>query len=187
MRRGIAACMSWRPLPGRRARRSPAGPTGATAPRGPARPISDAVDGFGTRFAILNCLYGAPMLYSEDMAAGFRRALNDWLKAEWLDRDPRLRASIVVPPHASELAAEEIGRAAEDRRFVQALLPVMGETRPPGGSTGRSTPRRSGRTRWSPSMPAPPTATRRRRSAGPPISPGTTPRRRLPSSPRSPA
>ena len=97
----------------------------------PARLISDAVDGFGTRYAILNCLYGAPMLYSEDMAAGFARALNDWLKAEWLDRDPRLRASITVPPHAPGLAAEEIERAAEDRRFVQVLLPVMGET-PPG-------------------------------------------------------
>ena len=46
----------------------------------PARLISDAVDGFGTRYAILNCLYGAPMLYSEDMAAGFARALNDWLR-----------------------------------------------------------------------------------------------------------
>ena len=89
------------------------------------------MDGFGTRYAILNCLYGAPMLYSEDIAAGFARALNDWLKAEWLDRDPRLRASITVPPHAPELAAEEIERAAEDRRFVQVLLPVMGET-PPG-------------------------------------------------------
>ena len=100
----------------------------------PARLISDAVDGFGTRFAILNCLYGAPMLYSEDMAAGFCRALNDWLKAEWLDRDPRLRASILVPPHAPDLAAEEIERAGADRRFVQVLLPVMGET-PPGRRT----------------------------------------------------
>ncbi len=93
----------------------------------PARLIRDALDGFGTRFAILNCLYGAAMVYSEDMAAGLCRALNDWLRAEWLDRDPRLRAAIVLPPHAPELAAEEIERAGADRRFVQALLPVMGE------------------------------------------------------------
>jgi 3-phenylpropionate/trans-cinnamate dioxygenase ferredoxin subunit len=31
------------------------------------------------------------------MAAAFARALNDWIAKEWLDRDPRLRASIVVP------------------------------------------------------------------------------------------
>ena len=45
-----------------------------------------------------------------------------WIAAEWLDRDPRLRASIVVPVHSAELAAEEIERCAEDKRFVQVLM-----------------------------------------------------------------
>jgi predicted TIM-barrel fold metal-dependent hydrolase len=66
-------------------------------------------------------------MLSEDLSAAFCRALNDWVKAEWLDRDPRLRASIVVPPHSAELAAEEIERVAPDRRFVQVLLPAMAE------------------------------------------------------------
>jgi len=37
------------------------------------------------------------LLYSEDMAAAFAKAVNDWVAKEWLDRDTRLRASIVVP------------------------------------------------------------------------------------------
>ena len=55
-----------------------------------------ALDAFGTRFAILNCLWGAQALFAEDMAAALSRAVNDWIAAEWLDRDPRLRASIMV-------------------------------------------------------------------------------------------
>jgi predicted TIM-barrel fold metal-dependent hydrolase len=55
------------------------------------------------------------------------RAINDWVAAEWLDRDPRLRASIVVPQHSPELAAKEIERCAADRRFVQVLLWEMAE------------------------------------------------------------
>jgi predicted TIM-barrel fold metal-dependent hydrolase len=55
------------------------------------------LDPFGTSVAICNCLYGVRVLFSEDMAAGFARAVNDWIAREWLDKEPRLRASIVVP------------------------------------------------------------------------------------------
>ena len=51
--------------------------------------------------------------------------MNDWIAAEWLDKEPRLRASIVVPMQNPELAVEEINRVAPDRRFVQILLLVM--------------------------------------------------------------
>ena len=57
----------------------------------------------------------------------FCKATNDWLAKEWLDRDPRLRASIVIPAESPELAAEEIERVAADKRFVQVLMLVMGE------------------------------------------------------------
>jgi predicted TIM-barrel fold metal-dependent hydrolase len=86
-----------------------------------------ALDGFGTRFGILNCLHGAQVMFSEDLSAALCRAINDWLRAEWLDRDPRFRASIVVPPHGPELAAQEIERCAGDRRFVQVLMLAMQE------------------------------------------------------------
>ncbi|MSO75366.1 MAG: amidohydrolase [Alphaproteobacteria bacterium] len=86
-----------------------------------------ALDGFGTRFAILNVIHGAQIMFSEDLSAALCRAINDWIAAEWLDRDPRLRASIVVPIHSPELAAQEIERKAEDRRFVQVLMLAMAE------------------------------------------------------------
>ena len=83
---------------------------------------TQALEPFGTRLAICNCLYGAQALFSEDMGAAFARAINDWIAREWLDRDDRLRASIVVPMQNPELAVDEIERVAADRRFVQVLL-----------------------------------------------------------------
>lgn len=86
-----------------------------------------ALDPFGSAHAILNCLYGAQAVFSEDMAAAFCRALNGWIAKEWLDVDLRLRASIVVPMLNAELSVEEIERWAPDRRFVQVLLLANGE------------------------------------------------------------
>ncbi len=92
---------------------------------------TQALDPFGTQLAICNCLYGVPMLFTEDMAAGLARAVNGWMAREWLDREPRLRASIVVSPQNPEYAVDEIERCAADPRFVQVLLPVSDEL-PPG-------------------------------------------------------
>ncbi len=86
-----------------------------------------ALDPFRTSIAIANCLYGVQLLFSEDMGAGFARAVNDWMATEWLDKEPRLRASIVVPAQNPELAVDEINRVAPDPRFVQVLLLVMGD------------------------------------------------------------
>jgi hypothetical protein len=88
----------------------------------------EALDGFGSQIAILNCLYGVQLLFSEDMAAAYARAVNDWIAKEWLDKEPRLRASIVVPAQNAEMAVDEIERRSADKRFVQVLLLVMGET-----------------------------------------------------------
>src|SRR5260370_38991448 len=54
-------------------------------------------------------------------------AVTDWVAKELLDREPRLRASIVVPAHNPALAVKEIERTAGDARFVQVLLLAMGE------------------------------------------------------------
>ncbi|MCX7373330.1 MAG: amidohydrolase family protein [Alphaproteobacteria bacterium] len=83
------------------------------------------LDATGTTHAILNCLYGVQLIFNADMNAGFTRGLNDWIRAEWLDRDPRLRAAIILP-NEPEYAVAEIERLAPDRRFVQALRLVMG-------------------------------------------------------------
>ena len=74
------------------------------------------------RFAICNTLWGSQAVFAEDLSAAMCRAVNNWIAAEWLDRDPRLRASIMVPPHSADLAAAEIDRMAPDQRFVQVLL-----------------------------------------------------------------
>jgi uncharacterized protein len=88
---------------------------------------SQALDAFGTRFAICNPLYGGQVAVSETMGAAICSAINDWIAAEWLASDPRLRASIVVPAQAPHLAVEEIERLAGDKRFVQILLPAAAE------------------------------------------------------------
>ena len=88
---------------------------------------AQALDRWNLRCAVGNCIYGVHMAFSEDLAAVLARAVNDWLAREWLDREPRLRASIVVPVQNPELAVEEIRRRAGDPRFVQVLLPAMVE------------------------------------------------------------
>ena len=85
------------------------------------------LDPLRPRAAICNLIHGAQMVMSEDLSAALCRGINNWLAAEWLDRDDRLRASIVVPVHSPELAAEEIERMAPDRRFVQVLMLAMAE------------------------------------------------------------
>jgi uncharacterized protein len=86
-----------------------------------------ALDRWNIDVAICHCLYGVQLLYSEDMAAAFAKAINDWVAKEWLDRDPRLRASIVVPMQNTEFAVAEIERCSADKRFVQVLVLCMGE------------------------------------------------------------
>jgi uncharacterized protein len=75
-------------------------------------------------YAILNCTYPVDS-GNPDMSVALARAVNDWIRAEWLDQDPRLRASILLPTSADPRAmVDEIERVATDTRFVQTLLPV---------------------------------------------------------------
>jgi predicted TIM-barrel fold metal-dependent hydrolase len=77
--------------------------------------------------AILNCYCGLEALRNPDLAAALATAINDWQLAEWLERDDRLRASIVVGPHDPHQAAAEIERLAGNGGFVQVLLPVRSQ------------------------------------------------------------
>ncbi len=85
------------------------------------------LDRFGFAHAILNCLFPLQTFRDENLAAAFARALNDWLAAEWLDKDARFRGSAVLPIQSTEKCVEEIERLASDRRFVQVLMLAMGE------------------------------------------------------------
>jgi predicted TIM-barrel fold metal-dependent hydrolase len=69
-----------------------------------------ALDAFNIGIAICNPLTGGQVAVSETMGAAICSAVNDWIAEKWLNQDPRLRASIVVPPQAPLLALEEIVR-----------------------------------------------------------------------------
>lgn len=82
----------------------------------------DALDAFQSRHAICNPLYGTLAIHNAHFAATVARAINQWIAAEWLDREPRLCASITVAAQNAEYAVDEIERCAGDARFVQVLL-----------------------------------------------------------------
>ena len=77
--------------------------------------------------AILNCYSGVDALRNPDFAAVLASAVNDWQISEWLEKDERLRGSLVVTPHDPRAAATEIDRLGPDPRFVQVLLPVRSQ------------------------------------------------------------
>ncbi len=82
------------------------------------------LDPLGVEYAILACTYAIDSLHHPDAAMAFASAVNDWQINEWLAKDPRLRASIVVPSQIPALAAREIERVGDHPGFVQVLLPA---------------------------------------------------------------
>ena len=80
------------------------------------------MDEWGMEFGVLNPLVGAGYERNLDFAAAYSRATNEWQEAEWLEPDPRLRGSIIVPWEDGELAAAEIDRWGSHPGFVHVLL-----------------------------------------------------------------
>jgi predicted TIM-barrel fold metal-dependent hydrolase len=74
--------------------------------------------------ALLNCYYGVEAFTHPYYGPAIATAVNRWLAAEWLDRDPRLLGCAVVTPQHVPAAVEEIERVAEDPRFVSILVPA---------------------------------------------------------------
>lgn len=93
----------------------------------PVKAAKATLDRYGFAHAILNSLFAVQAFRDENLAAAFARAVNDWLAAEWLDKDNRFRGSVVLPMQSAERAVEEIERRAGDPRFVQVLLLALGE------------------------------------------------------------
>ncbi len=89
------------------------------------------LDAWNVEYSILNCLFAPVVDLNTAFGAAMARALNDWQRAEWLEPEPRLRASIVVPFEDPTAAAAEIERLGDDPRFVQVLTTVR--TRHPLG------------------------------------------------------
>jgi uncharacterized protein len=82
------------------------------------------LDRYDIEFGVLTPMLGAGEQLDLERGAALASAINDWQAAEWLDPEPRLRASINVAYEDGQLSAQEIHRMAGDRRFVQVLLLV---------------------------------------------------------------
>jgi predicted TIM-barrel fold metal-dependent hydrolase len=85
---------------------------------------TDVLDGHGAQLAILICLYATESIHNPYLAAALASAINDWQIEALLEREPRLRASIVVAAGHPEQAAAEVDRVGAHPGFVQVLLPV---------------------------------------------------------------
>ena len=75
-------------------------------------------------YAVLNCFYGSEGIRHPYLAAALTTAVNRWLQEQWLDREPRLVGSLVIPAQDTEASVAEIKRAAKSGRFAQVLLPA---------------------------------------------------------------
>jgi predicted TIM-barrel fold metal-dependent hydrolase len=72
--------------------------------------------------AVMHCYFGVESFTHPYLAASLATAVNDWVREEWLDREPRLLASAVITPQHTAAAVEEVHRIAQDDRFVQILV-----------------------------------------------------------------
>lgn len=77
--------------------------------------------------AVLTCISGFDNHRNPYFSAAVASAINDWVRETFLDRDDRLRASLVVSTVSPEDATLEIERAGGHPGFVQVLLPVRSD------------------------------------------------------------
>jgi len=108
------------PTANREDARSPDGPAGSSL----ADLRRHVLDPRALEYGILNCTYAVDSLHHPDQAIALAQAINDWQIAEWLNKEPRIRASLVVPVQIPTLAASEIDRVGDHPGFVQVLLPA---------------------------------------------------------------
>jgi predicted TIM-barrel fold metal-dependent hydrolase len=80
------------------------------------------LDRWDIEYGVLTPMLGAGEQLDVERGAALASAINDWQVADWLDPEPRLRASVNVAYEDGPLAAAEIRRMAADPRFVQVLM-----------------------------------------------------------------
>jgi len=89
--------------------------------------LTPALEREAVRCAILSCVVLDGVHRNPHYAAAVATAINDWVRDEFLARDERLRASLVVSTLDIPAAVAEVERLADDQRFVQVLLPVRSD------------------------------------------------------------
>jgi predicted TIM-barrel fold metal-dependent hydrolase len=81
------------------------------------------LDLYGIEHAIMNPLSPTGQGdQNSDFSAAMASAANEWQLDGWCRRDPRLKASLIVPYEDGEASREEIRRRAGDRNFAHVLL-----------------------------------------------------------------
>ena len=77
--------------------------------------------------AVLTCITPFDTSRNPYYEAALCAGVNDWLRGEFLERDDRLRGSLVLPTLDPDAAVAEIERLGAHPGFVQVLLPVRTE------------------------------------------------------------
>lgn len=88
---------------------------------------SQALDALNVEIGILNCAYRVASVHNPDLSMALASAINHWQVEHWLEKDQRLRASIVVSSQHPERAAREIEKWGEHPGFVQVVMPVRSD------------------------------------------------------------
>ena len=92
----------------------------------------ELLDPYGIDIGLLTADDGiaVSLMASPYRAAAYARAHNDWLRDCWLDADPRLRGTIVVPAQDPLAAAEEIHRVATRPALRRGAARAAGRSAP---------------------------------------------------------
>jgi hypothetical protein len=80
------------------------------------------LDAWEMEYGVLNPLLGAGGQLNLEYGAAMASAINDWQIEEWVQPEPRLRASLVVAYEDPDLTAQEIHRLGDHPAFIQILL-----------------------------------------------------------------
>jgi len=98
------------------------------------------LDPNGVEFGMLAALSkGGMEERNQPFARALSSAVNDWQLHDWVERDARLRAGIVVTGEDPEHAVAAIEKRAGDRRFAQVIISPR-SSEPISGSTHADSP-----------------------------------------------
>jgi len=103
--------------------------SGAAPPADGAALREQVLDPWGLSHAVLTCVTAFDASRNGYYEAALCSAINDWLRAEWLERDERLRAYLTIPTLDPDLAIQEVERVGGHDGFVGVLVPIRSETR----------------------------------------------------------
>jgi predicted TIM-barrel fold metal-dependent hydrolase len=102
-------------------------PTTGPAPAATYEDLVPVLDAAQPQRAILSCLTLDGVHRNPHYAVVVARAVNDWIRDEFLAKDDRLRAGMVVSALDVPAAAEEVQRLGPDGRYAQILMPVRND------------------------------------------------------------